>query len=310
MGMLCAGGYDLSGVVFSVSCSERVNNAAAQLVFYMPKNMGKKLQNGDEVVFSQGGAKLFCGYVFATEQTEKQVKITALDSLRYLSVMMPLQREEETAGAFVSRAVMTAGGRAAAGIVEDTGVILEKKRFDNVSLLKAIYLSISESERVSGDRLVLRDEGGQICLRKENSLILPLVIGEDSLATGYCHSRSIGDDAVNYVKVTAENKAVGMKIAAIARNDEAIAKWGLISKTVRGEGEPEKLLETARNILTKGCCETERITVSAKGDARVRAGCCLTLELPGENPFLTRVTGSVHNIVGESHIMRLELEKI
>ena len=308
--MLCAGGYDLSGTVFSVNHSERVNGGAAELTFSMPKSMSNKVENGDEVIFSQGGEKLFCGYVFAVEETERLTKVTALDSLRYLSSVMPMQRGEETAGIFTSRAIMTAGGRAMAGVIEDNGVLLEGKRFDDTSLIKAIYRSISESEEAGGERLILRDEGGKICLRRESSLILPLVLGEESLATGYSRRHEIAESAINYVKITAENKAAGMKIAAIARNDSAIAKWGLISKTLRGRGEPEKLLERAGNILAGSCRETERITVSARGQASVRAGCLLTLALPDEKSFLARVLTCCHMIKGENHIMRLELERI
>lgn len=308
--MLCAGGYDLSEVVFSVNCGERVNGGAAELTFWMPKSMSGRVENGDETVFSQGGTELFYGYVFAVEETERLIKVTALDSLRYLSAVMPLQREAETAAALTARAIMTAGGRTVAGVIEDNGVLLLKKRFDNMSLIKAIYHSISESEQTGGERLILRDEGGKICLRRESSLILPLVLGEESLATGYSRRLEIADDAVNYVKITAENKAAGMRIAAIARNDAAIERWGLISKTIKGNGEPDRLLEQAGNILTQGCRQTERITVSAKGAPQVRAGCLLTLALPEQESFLARVTASHHMIRGESHTMRLELERI
>lgn len=308
--MLCAGGYDFSGAAFAVTCSERVNGAAAELVFWLPADMSGRVQNGDEVVFSQDKTVLFHGYVFAVEQTERLVRVTALDSLRYLAAVMPLQREAETAAVFAKRAVMIAGGRTAAGTMEDNGIVLSKKRFDDTTLLRSIYRSLSESERAGGERLILRDEDGKICLKRESSLILPLVLGEDSIATGYCRSRSIAENVVNYVKAIAENKADGMRTAAIARNDDAISRWGLLSKTVACEGEPNKLLTTAGNILAENCRETERITISAKGDARVRAGCCLTVALPGEKSFLSRVTSSNHNIKGTIHTMRLELERI
>lgn len=237
-------------------------------------------------------------------------RVTALDSLRYLAAVMPIGRENETAAAFAARAVKAIGGRAICGVFEDNGILLEQKRFGSVTLLKAIYSSIEESVTVGGERLILRDEGGKIALKRESSLALPLIIGVESLATDFAISRSIGENAVNYAKVTAENKKAGMKIAAIARNDELISKWGMLARSVCGKGDAEKLLAQAGNILAENCRESEEITVSAKGDASVRAGCLVTLRLPEKSDFSARVQSCVHSFEGSRHIMRLRLERL
>lgn len=196
------------------------------------------------------------------------------------------------------------------GRIEDNGVFLSEKRYKSSSLLRVIYDSISESVNAGGERLILRDENGRAALRRESSLRLSTVIAEESLSNGFLRSRSIGDDAVNYARVTAENKSAGMRIAAIARNDELIAKWGMLSKTVSGEGEPQALLAAAGNILRESCRESERITVLTKGDARVRAGCLITVKLPEQAAFWARVLTVRHNINAAAHSMRLELERL
>lgn len=308
--MLLAGGYDFSGAAFSVSVSERANGGAAELCFSLPKSMSDKVDNGDEVSFSLDGKTLFHGYVFAVEQRARMTRVTVLDSLRYLAAVMPIERGNETAAAFAERAVKAIGGRVICGAFEDNGILLERKRFGSVTLLKAIYSSIEESVTAGGERLILRDEGGKIALRRESSLALPLIIGEESLATDFSISRSIGENAVNYAKVTAENKKAGMKIAVIARNDESIAKWGMLTRVVSGKGDTEKLLAQAGNILSESCRESEEITVSAKGDASVRAGCSVTLRLPEKSDFSARVQSCVHSLEGKRHIMRLRLERL
>lgn len=110
--------------------------------------------------------------------------------------------------------------------------------------------------------------------------------------------------------MTAENKSAGMRISAIAQNNELTAKWGKLSRTVSGRGEAQALLAAAGDILGECCRESERITVSAKGDARVRAGCLITLKLPNETAFWARVLTARHDIKTMTHTMRLELERL
>lgn len=307
--MLLAGGYDLSDAAFAVSFFERANGGAGELVFAVPNGIRYRAENGDEVSFSIGGETLFHGYVFSIEQYAAQSRITALDSLRYLSAVMPIERKNETAAAFAARAISAAGGRVSLGAVEDNAAVLSEKRC-NKALLRAIYDSINESVKAGGERLILRDENGKTALRRESSLALSTVLGEESIADGFSRTRSIGEGVVNYAKVTAENKSAGMRISAIAQNNELTAKWGKLSRTVSGRGEAQALLAAAGDILGECCRESERITVSAKGDARVRAGCLITLKLPNETAFWARVLTARHDIKTMTHTMRLELERL
>lgn len=308
--VLTVNGYDLSQAVFYACCSERANGGAAVLKFMLPASMGEKVENGAEAALEGENAPLFCGYVFSVERTKNAVTATALDSMRYLTARLPIQRENETAAAFAARAVNAAGGRLAVGKTEDNGVLLGRRRFDGESLLNAVYRSISESEAAGGERLFLRDEAGKICLLRESSLFLPLVIAEDSLATEYCYCKRIGDEAANYIKAVCKDSKSGMTAAATARSDDAVEKWGLLQRVVYGGENPAQLLGAAGSALNRYCRESEKISVAARGDFSVRAGNNLTLQLPGMSGFAARVCSSVHEMRGKSHIMRLELERI
>ncbi|MDR2933232.1 MAG: hypothetical protein LBV27_09015 [Oscillospiraceae bacterium] len=292
----------------------RWNDGADILTFEYPTKNGPRFENGSTVIFTYGGANIFYGFLFKTKQDKKKYTCTAYDQLRYFKANYTLMRQIETLDSFLNRVAYTVNDRVRLGTVDKTEIKLGKYFFDNKELLDMLYQSIKDNLLLNGYQYTLRDNFGALDLRDTYDLRLPLVLGDNSLATDFSYTRSIDDSTYNYIKVAKDDQAAGVRNTYIAQDSKTIGTdtegWGrlILYHKVSGDLNDEQLAQRANQLLYLHNEETRTLTIDAIGDTRIRGGSGVKVEIASAGLDMWAVADSVnHEFTGKAHTMKIDL---
>ncbi len=306
--MLTVNGIDITGAATAAEIDERVNSGAAVLRFSVLKSEAHKFESGGKVIFSKGGRTIFAGRIFSKSILPDTAEIAAFDSVADLKTVLPVKRNAGRADSFVKEIFALTEDHVKTGEIDSCSTELAPNQYKNLSLLNILYRVADEVKESSGI-FVLRDEAGVIAFRNENSLKCGYILDGKSVV-GFDYKHSV-DDAYNYVRLISNNSQMAYTDTAVAKNDEAIQKWGIRSFTKKVyEKNPQQLIASAMALLAEKCKEKESLTVTALGDPEVRAGCLIWCGIDGIGQFWARVLAAHHSFDGKSYFMRLELERI
>lgn len=170
----------------------------------------------------------FYGYVTKISQSEKnEVKITAYDQTWYLKKNKDTyvftgkradQILKQIADDFkLKTASLPNTGYAIPSMVEDGQTL-----FDIV--LKALDYTLINSKKM----YVLWDDFGKLTLSNVEDQKLDLLIGDESLATGYTYEEDIDSEAYNKIKLVKDNKTTGKRDVYIYQDSKNMALWGTL----------------------------------------------------------------------------------
>ncbi|MCR8986103.1 hypothetical protein NW801_13825 [Brevibacillus laterosporus] len=270
------------------------------------------VQNGDIVRFMKDGKNVFYGYVFSViGGMDEDVRITAYDQLRYLLTNDTYVFAKKTATEIIKQITEDVGLKV--GELENSGYKIPTMIEDNQKLLDIIWKALDLSIVANGRNLVFYDDFGKLVLKDSTKMLLDFYLGDDSLMTDYAIDRNIDSDTYNRVKIVQDNKKTKKRDVYIAQDSANIAKWGrlqLFEKVDEGmtKAQIKQLLDTLIAVKNK---ETQRLSLTAIGDIRVRAGCFVpvSIERLGINqPFL--VDECTHKFDGSEHTMTVDLKVV
>lgn len=170
----------------------------------------------------------FYGYVIKISQSEKnEVKITAYDQTWYLKKNKDTyvftgkradQILKQIADDFkLKTASLPNTGYAIPSMVEDGQTL-----FDIV--LKALDYTLINTKKM----YVLWDDFGKLTLSNVEEQKLDLLIGDESLATGYTYEEDIDSEAYNKIKLVKDNKTTGKRDVYIYQDSKNMALWGTL----------------------------------------------------------------------------------
>ncbi|MEC0233603.1 hypothetical protein P4H71_04435 [Paenibacillus kribbensis] len=276
------------------------------------QNKKFKVQNGDIVRITKGKYKIFYGYVFSVEQSEKSdMKITAYDQIRYLNANDTYVFKNLTAGAVIKR--IAEDFKLKTGMIADTGYKIPAMVEDNQKLLDIIYKAIDQTLMSTGTIYVFYDDFGALALKRAADMLVSVSVGDGSLMTGYALKKSIDSETYNYVKLVQDNKESGKRDAYVYQDGNNIKKWGKLQlyDKVDEKMNAAQIKQKAQNLLTLHNRESKSLSIDAMGDLSIRAGCYVPVfvaDLKVSQVYL--VDSCTHKFSGLEHTMSLELKVI
>lgn len=267
-----------------------------------------KIEEGNAVSFKVNGEKVFYGFVFTLKRDkDKLISITCYDQLRYLKNKDTYVYNNKTAGELIK--MIAEDFEMNCGDIADTGYKIPSRVEDNTTLFDMIQNALDLTLENKKEMYVLYDDFGKLTLKNISSLVLDILVDEET-GENFDYSSSIDSDTYNKVKLTFDNEDSGKRDVYIAQDRENMNKWGVLqyfdtlSKGENGKAKADALL-SLYNQKTK--------TLSIKnvfGDVRVRGGSMLIVQLNLGDVVLDNfmiVDKCKHEFNSDAHFMDLTL---
>lgn len=308
--MLILSNIDIENIALDIKYTSPWNNGAGMLTFSYPSAKAGIAENGSEVVFTYDDRNIFWGWLFKSEVDKEKVRCTCYDQLRYFKSSDTLLHPVEPLDSFVNRVAYTQGDRIRLGVLDKTEINLSKYLFNNKAYLDMLYDSIKENLLLNGYQYTLRDNFGALELRDTFDLRLPLIIGDDSLATDYNYSLGIDSNTYNYIKVAKDDSSSGKINTYVAQDTVTIDKWGrlLYYDKVSANLSGVQLIERANRLIIIKNREKQALSIDCLGDTRVMGGNGIRVMISdiGLDAWFV-VKNATHNFSKSKHTMNVEL---
>lgn len=260
---------------------------------------------GEAISLACDGSILFRGYVFEASHTAERRRIVAYDQLRYLMFKDSYIFEQQTADAIIALIANDMG--LACGSLAPTGfpldfVIEDKKLIDIID--QALQMTFDQT----GVRYTLYDDAGKLTLVERGSLDSGLLVGPDSLLTGYTQAVSIDRDTFNRIKLAQKDRKKGLRTIVVESDSASANTWGTLQYYDRVDEKltTAQIQSQARQILAEKNRPTHSLTITAVGHTALRAGVNLAAQLDGE-PDMFVIERACHVWSGPRYDMTLDL---
>lgn len=304
--------WDISELVSSVSWKTVRIGQPGSLDMRLVKHKDLKIEPGAVVRVRANKQNVFYGYVFAVERSQDDdVQVTAYDQIRYLLSNDTYVFSNATATQIVRKIAQDFGLKV--GSLADTGYRIPSLVEDNQKLLDIICKALDLTLISTGNIFVFYDNFGSLTLQNANNMRTDVAIGDESLAYGYSHKRSIDDDTYNRIKLIQDNKDTGKREVYIAQDSKNIAKWGRLQyfQKVDERLNSAQIKQMLDQLIQLKNREKRTFTIDALGDLRIRSGCYVPVQIKelGINQYFL-VDECTHKWDGSEHTMQLTLRVV
>jgi len=248
-----------------------------QLTFTVIDDEILKITEGNLVWLKKNDENVFYGFIFTRKRSkEKKWDITAYDQLRYFKNKDTYIYTNKTASEFLI--MLIADFKLQAGTIEDTKFKIATRTEDNTTLMDMMGNALDSTIMNSKEIFVLYDDFGKLSLKNISSMIVPILIDEET-AQDFNYTSSIDGEVYNKIKLMFDNEKSGLRDVYVAQDGTNINAWGILQYCDKlKEGENGKAKADA--LLSLYNKKTRSLSIEdAFGDTRVRAGCMISVVL-------------------------------
>lgn len=270
-----------------------------RLVFSVLDDGAIPFREGDTALLTCDGKGIFYGYIFSLRyDSDKKVRITAYDQLRYLKNKDTYIYSGRSASGLIRMIAEDFSLRC--GVIENTRYVIGDRVEDNRTLFDIISSALDLTYQATGNRFILYDDFGSLTLKKSGNMRLDLTL--DASSGEKAEYLSSIDRSYNKIKLVCNDRASGHREVYTASDRGKIDSWGVlqyyaaIDKDVSGR-------EVSSSLLSSLCRKTGRLTVKGvSGDIRVRGGSVISAD-----GHLMRAIRVKHVFGKTGHVMDLVL---
>jgi peptidoglycan hydrolase-like protein with peptidoglycan-binding domain len=263
---------------------------------------------GDIVSLTYGKSKVFLGYIFSMEADKSgATSITAYDQTRYFKNQDTYVFSNKTASEMLRQ--IANDYKMPAGTIENTSIAIKSFVAEDKSLFDiigdALDATISQSKKI----FILYDDYGKITLKSANSMLVNLLLCEDTVGD-YSYSSSIDEETYNQVILYYDNKDNNKREYFSATSSASVEQWGLLRKTesVNTSKGAQSLAEAYLKTYNK---KVRKLSVSdAFGRCDIRAGTVLPVMMKVGDVNIKNfmmVEKASHKWSNGKHVMDLDL---
>lgn len=283
----------------------------------LPSNLTIKILNknlniceGDSLSLKINDEKLFFGYIFNIKIDEEGIfSIRAYDQIRYLIARDTYIYKNKSASQVFSMICDDFGIKK--GTIEDTIYKIPYRIEENQRILDIIYEAMEITKKNTGNRYIIFDNFGKICLKKYDDMKEKLIIDLAKDVFKYEIEKSIDKDVYNSIKVSVKNRKNKIISTYLKEDSKNKEKWGNLRYFERLPNTFTKAQAEnyAQNILNIKNRNKFKINLETMGDYKIRAGSILTI-LNGKERKQMIAQKCQHIIENNLHKMKLDLIEI
>lgn len=302
--------YDITHLVSSPKWKTVRRGSAGSFSFSALPSKDISWEHGGIIRVQDGSTGLFYGYVFRVKRgADGMTDITAYDQLRYLKNKNTYVFSNVKATQVVRE--ICEDFKLKTGALADTGYVIPSMVEDGQELfdimLKALDYTLINTNRM----FYLWDDFGAIRLSEVTDGKLPIMLGDESLATDYSYESSIDGDTYNQIKLLRDNSETGKRDLYLFKDSGNIARWGLLQyhETVDENMNAAQIEQRGNQLLELYNKPQKTFTVDGISDPRVRGGKMIFVRIKalGINSFYL-VEEAEHDLLAQT--MKLKLKAV
>ncbi|MCM3701422.1 hypothetical protein [Paenibacillus macerans] len=306
------GVYDISELVTDTTWKTSLIGKPGSLDFTMIQDPNYMISNGDIISVKWDDIPLFYGYVFALSRSQEEtLSVKCYDQIRYLTANDTYVFKNKTAAAIIKQIADDFGLKW--GHIVDTKYAIPTMSEDGTKLLDIIDKALALTEINTGSIYVFYDDFGRLALQNVKDRVLDLMIGDESLMTGFSYEQSIDSDTYNRIKLVRNNEKTGKRDIYIAQDSASVAKWGRLQyyekvDENKNAAQISALLDQLAKSKNK---ETKSLKIEALGNPKVRVGSYMRVyieELAIDQLFL--IDECTHKFSGDDYTISLEVRVV
>ena len=232
---------------------------------------------GDIVSLKYGNNNVFLGYIFTMEADKSgATSITAYDQTRYFKNQDTYVFSNKTASEMLRQ--IANDYKMPVGTIENTSIAIKSFVADDKALFDIIGDALDATINESKKLFILYDDYGKITLKSANSMLVNLLLCEDTVGD-YSYSSSIDEETYNQVILYYDNKDTSKREYFSATSSANVEQWGLLRKTesVDTSKGAQSLADAYLATYNK---KVRKLSVSdAFGRCDIRAGTVLSVKM-------------------------------
>ncbi|GEO64472.1 XkdQ/YqbQ family protein [Companilactobacillus nantensis] len=291
--------WDVINLVSDIKWVTDLNFAAGTLTFDLLFDSSFYPQNGDLVEFQWDEQKIFYGYIFKVNfKEDKKFSITSYDKTRYLknedSLVWPISTISDRFDTVCKMAEISHT------VVNSSNYKLPAEVADAKTYFDMLKASIDKTQKATNQMYYVFANYDVVELRKAPHNELNIIVGDQSLLTGFSFEKSI-DEAANSVRIIKKNQAESQQTSSTSSDSEEssgddpaktsfsyadssninIRDWGKLQtvESAKDKANDAQMKQRADELLKEKDRETYTLSLTCLGDTSLVAGNSVNIQI-------------------------------